>query len=129
MLTAEITTSKRLFDKSSIMVSNFVVTTFTCRPMFLATAVMRSTSKPAALLVAVSIYSCGGYVVSLPTVNTPGTFKSSPEELVPVVDDVEPQAASSTVSITNTPASSILGDLRRADLLVVNSTWVTYFNE
>src|SRR6266704_3101789 len=39
-------------------------------------AVMRSTSKPVALLVVVSIYSCGGYVVSLPTVKVPGVIRS-----------------------------------------------------
>src|SRR5579863_5743368 len=75
-LTAEITTSKRFADRLSMMVSKLVVTTCVCKPMRCAIAVIKSMSKPAGLLVVVSMYSCGGYVVSLPTVSVPGTNKS-----------------------------------------------------
>src|SRR6266699_4608018 len=83
-------------------------------------AVIRSTSKPAALLVAVSMYSCGGYVVSLPTVKVPGVIKSLGGVTVGVLGLgvgtvpvllVLPQAASNRARTRTTPTSSILTDL------------------
>src|SRR5216683_4155847 len=120
-LTADITTSKRLAARSSMMVSNFVVTIFACKPMRWATAVIKSTSKPTALLVVGSIDSCGGNVVSLPTVNTPGVIRSFGAAtvgvaglgvgLLPVVV-LLPHAASKRQSTTMKPITNRPGGVR-----------------
>src|SRR3989442_2572081 len=89
-------------------------------------AVIRSTSKPAALLVAVSVYSCGGYVVSLPTVKTPGVIRSLGGASVGVaglgvglvtVVVLLPHAASSRDRITRLPTSSMPNEARRSRVL------------
>src|SRR5258707_13014727 len=80
-------------------------------------AVIRSTSKPAALPVLVSMYSCGGYVVSVPTVNVPGVIRSVGAVtvgvdllgvgtvVVPVVV-VEPQATRTSTNNMHAPKNS-----------------------
>src|SRR6266849_3739255 len=89
-------------------------------------AVIKSTSKPIALPVAVSMYSCGGYVVSLPTVKTPGVIRSlgaatagvaglagGPVTVVVLV----PHAASRRDRTTRHPTSSMPSEVRRPRVL------------
>src|SRR2546421_9236969 len=91
-------------------------------------AVMRSTSKPVALFVVVSIYSCGGYVVSLPTVKVPGAIRSLGGVTVGVlglavgaapVPLLLPQAASNMARTRKTATSSILTETLRPGVLKV----------
>src|SRR5947199_8021125 len=91
-------------------------------------AVIRSTSKPAGLLVVVSIYSCGGYVVSLPTVKVPGVMRCLGGVTVGVLGLgvgpapvllLLPQAASTMARTRKTPTSSILVGTRCPGVLRV----------
>src|SRR6266581_2583981 len=56
---------------------NFVDMIFVLRSICFAIVVMRSISNPVGWWVVESIYSCGGLVVSLPTVSVPGVTRRS----------------------------------------------------
>src|SRR5437588_8631094 len=111
MLTADITMSKLLLIRLSMMVVKSVVMTLVCNSIRAAIAVIRSMSKPAAFFVTGSMYSCGGYVVSLPIVKTPDCSRSlgramlvffrGGEPSLVVVPLLPSQATSSSASITS----------------------------